>query len=95
MPVVFDLELCDGCGKCGRICPGDVIYMHRAEKTAGPNGSGEVVRINPQRLDVGTHLDKKSPYLPRPEECWHCGSCRQDCPRKAIRIVFSPDMLCM
>ena len=29
MPVVFDLELCDGCGKCDAACPGDVINLAR------------------------------------------------------------------
>jgi NAD-dependent dihydropyrimidine dehydrogenase PreA subunit len=23
-----------------------------------------------------------------PEECWHCGSCRQECPEEAIQIRF-------
>ncbi len=32
MPMTFDLDLCDGCGKCSDVCPGDVIYM------AGPVG---------------------------------------------------------
>jgi NAD-dependent dihydropyrimidine dehydrogenase PreA subunit len=31
--------------------------------------------------------------LKYPEECWHCGSCRQDCPEGAIEIQFPPDML--
>ncbi len=35
------------------------------------------------------------PYNRYAGECWHCGSCRQDCPRKAIQIVFPPDMLCI
>jgi len=33
---------------------------------------------------------KKVPYLKYPDECWHCGSCRQDCPAEAIKIIF-PD----
>jgi adenylylsulfate reductase subunit B len=32
--------------------------------------------------------DQKIPYLKYPEECWHCGSCRQDCPTQAIKIIF-------
>ena len=36
---------------------------------------------------------EKEPYLKHPEECWHCGSCRQDCPEGAIAIRFPPDML--
>ncbi|MBU2497597.1 MAG: ferredoxin family protein [Proteobacteria bacterium] len=36
---------------------------------------------------------EKEPYLKYPEECWHCGSCRQDCPEGAITIRFPPDML--
>ncbi|MFH1123393.1 MAG: ferredoxin family protein [Pseudomonadota bacterium] len=36
---------------------------------------------------------EKEPYLKYPEECWHCGSCRQDCPEGAITIQFPPDML--
>ncbi|MBI2955600.1 MAG: 4Fe-4S binding protein [Chloroflexi bacterium] len=27
------------------------------------------------------------------EECWHCGSCRQDCPTGAVDIVFPKKML--
>jgi adenylylsulfate reductase subunit B len=28
-----------------------------------------------------------------PEECWHCGACRQDCASGAVSILFSPVML--
>ena len=31
MPPVIDMEKCNGCGVCDRICPLDVIYM--VEKT--------------------------------------------------------------
>jgi adenylylsulfate reductase subunit B len=33
------------------------------------------------------------PYVKYPDECWHCGACRQDCPSNAISIVFPPSML--
>jgi adenylylsulfate reductase subunit B len=33
------------------------------------------------------------PVVKYPEECWYCGSCRQDCPQGAITILFSPAML--
>ncbi len=35
----------------------------------------------------------KVPYVKYPDECWHCGSCRQDCPQEAIKIIFPPLML--
>ncbi|KAA3629954.1 MAG: 4Fe-4S dicluster domain-containing protein [Proteobacteria bacterium] len=95
MPVTFDLNKCDGCGTCDVVCPGDVIYMHKPQNVESPDGSGGIVKITPQRLPYGVHLEKRSPYLPKPEECWHCGSCRQDCPTDAISVVFSPDMLCI
>jgi len=31
MPVIFDLDKCDGCGRCDSACPGDVIRMTRPE----------------------------------------------------------------
>jgi adenylylsulfate reductase subunit B len=36
---------------------------------------------------------KNIPFLKYPDECWHCGSCRQDCPVSAIKIIFPPEML--
>ena len=47
-------------------------------------------------LDV-IHFDEKNnvPVIKYPEECWHCGSCRLDCPTGAISIIFGPDMLCV
>ncbi len=71
MPVTFDLELCDGCGMCDAVCPGDVIHLHLAKSKS--------------EIDV--------PYLKYPDECWHCGSCRQVCEVDAITIVFPPEML--
>ncbi len=37
--------------------------------------------------------DGPVPYVKYPDECWHCGSCRQDCPEEAIKIVFPPIMI--
>jgi NAD-dependent dihydropyrimidine dehydrogenase PreA subunit len=28
-----------------------------------------------------------------PDECWHCGVCRQDCPTGAVTIEFPLSML--
>ena len=28
-----------------------------------------------------------------PDECWHCGACRQDCALDAVSFQFSPVML--
>jgi adenylylsulfate reductase subunit B len=32
-------------------------------------------------------------YVKYPEECWHCGSCRQDCHEGAIEIRFPLRMM--
>ena len=47
-------------------------------------------------LDV-IYFDEKEkvPVVLYPDECWHCGSCRLDCPEKAITIRFGPEMLCL
>jgi len=40
-------------------------------------------------LDVIYMNEKENqPFIKYPEECWHCGSCRQDCPEGAITILF-------
>lgn len=28
-----------------------------------------------------------------PDECWHCGACRQECAKDAITFSFPPAML--
>jgi Pyruvate/2-oxoacid:ferredoxin oxidoreductase delta subunit len=28
-----------------------------------------------------------------PDECWHCGACRQECAKDAITFRFPADML--
>ena len=46
--------------------------------------------------DVIRMVDEQGGKRPRniyPLECWHCASCRQDCPEQAITIRFFPDML--
>jgi NAD-dependent dihydropyrimidine dehydrogenase PreA subunit len=48
--------------------------------------------ICPAEVDcMQTSADKKTPYLKYPDECWHCGTCRQDFPDEAIEIQFPPD----
>jgi NAD-dependent dihydropyrimidine dehydrogenase PreA subunit len=37
--------------------------------------------------------EKGKPEVRYPDECWHCGSCRLDCPEKAVSIRFGPEML--
>ncbi len=39
------------------------------------------------------HPRQKLPELRYPDECWHCGTCRMDCPEEAISIVFPMEML--
>jgi len=38
----------------------------------------DIIHFHPE-----THVEVRYP-----DECWHCGSCRQDCPANAITIVF-------
>ena len=47
---------------------------------------GDVIHLE----EVGGRLLAVVKY---PDECWYCGSCRQDCPVSAIAIQFSPAML--
>jgi adenylylsulfate reductase subunit B len=30
--------------------------------------------------------EKEIPYAAYPDECWHCGICKLECPKDAIRI---------
>jgi len=43
-------------------------------------------------LDV-IYMVKKVPEVRYPDECWHCGVCRQDCPTGAVSIEFPLSML--
>ncbi len=36
---------------------------------------------------------RKIPELRYPDECWHCGTCRMDCPEEAIKIIFPMEMI--
>jgi len=49
---------------------------------------------DPCPLDV-IYMDEeaKKPCIKYPEECWYCGSCRQDCSEGAIQIQFPLQML--
>jgi ferredoxin len=39
------------------------------------------------------HMEGKVAVVRYPDECWHCGACRQECARDAVRIEFSLGML--
>lgn len=51
---------------------------------------GDVIYMRP----TGVGRERK-PYNRFPQECWHCGSCRQDCEQLAIGVAFPPEMLCI
>ena len=51
---------------------------------------GECVDICP--LDVLV-MTEEGPLVNYPKECWHCGSCRINCPNEAIRMVLPLEML--
>ncbi|MBI4318646.1 MAG: ferredoxin family protein [Chloroflexi bacterium] len=41
------------------------------------------------------HINESTgfPVVKYPDECWHCGCCRIDCPEGAIQIKFPLQML--
>lgn len=43
-------------------------------------------------IDV-LHMDEEGPVVRYPEECWHCGCCRLECPNGYLGIRFSLRML--
>ncbi len=51
------------------------------------SGCGECDNACP--IDV-IAMDQKNntAYVRYPDECWHCGSCRQECTTGSIKIVF-------
>ncbi len=58
------------------------------------DGCGICVNICPEDIFFGS-AKKQVPQIAYPEECWHCGSCKLDCPREAIRLrIPLPAMLC-
>jgi NAD-dependent dihydropyrimidine dehydrogenase PreA subunit len=38
-------------------------------------------------------MDEDGPVARYPEECWHCGNCKIDCPSNAVTIQFPLSML--
>jgi len=34
----------------------------------------------------------KAPVVAYPDECWHCGACVMDCPKKALRLILPVPM---
>jgi adenylylsulfate reductase subunit B len=31
---------------------------------------------------------ERVPVVAYPDECWHCGACMMDCPKKAVRLAL-------
>ncbi len=85
--MIIDMSKCDGCGKCGMLCPGDIIHMRPRMSDDPPNA------LRASASPASQKKMAKVAYLKYESECWHCGSCRQDCPVEAISVVFPPDML--
>ena len=44
-------------------------------------------------VDVIEMDKEQKATCPYPEECWHCGVCRMDCPVDAVKIIFTPPYL--
>jgi adenylylsulfate reductase subunit B len=38
----------------------------------------------------GWDMDKGMPYLAYPDECWHCGICKLECPANALEHILPP-----
>ena len=44
-------------------------------------------------LDVFTWQEEiKKPKVTYEEECWHCGICWMECPKRAIDLVLPPSL---
>ncbi len=77
MPAVVVRDRCIGCEICVRRCPLDAM---------------ETVALPEPEVILGRKV-KKTVVVKYPEECWHCGVCRLDCPTDAIRFDFFDEML--
>ncbi len=79
--LVMDMELCDGCQRCSRICPVDCIDIKvlQIAKT-----------FEQPKLRNG---DKRNAWVPKYEidfaKCCYCGLCTTVCPTEAI--VHTPE----
>ena len=71
------------------------LGLHVGKREALPTGTlpiGIELAANCP-LDVIEMDAEGKAVCPYPEECWHCGVCRMDCPVDAVRIVFTPNYL--
>jgi NAD-dependent dihydropyrimidine dehydrogenase PreA subunit len=41
----------------------------------------------------GWDKERDIPYTAYPDECWHCGICRMECPENAIDLTLPPQCL--
>ncbi|MBI4968741.1 MAG: 4Fe-4S binding protein [Rhodospirillales bacterium] len=54
------------------------------------NGCGLCALYCP--LDV-IYMEDGIGHVVYPDECWHCGACRQECAKGAVRFEFGAMML--
>jgi NAD-dependent dihydropyrimidine dehydrogenase PreA subunit len=59
------------------------------------NGCGACERYCPGDLIImkGKKKKVKKAVVKYPEECWHCGICRLECPVEAVNYKFPEEML--
>lgn len=79
MPPIINYERCIGCEICDKRCLTDVFYTVPR---------AEAVEVLGRRVI-------KEVFVKYPDECWHCGVCRLDCPTDAIHYEFPSGMLQM
>ena len=56
------------------------------------NGCGLCADVCSEDVYFGSEK-KEAPRVTFPDECWHCGSCRQECPSGCLEIRFPLRML--
>lgn len=39
----------------------------------------------------GWDEEREIPYIAYPDECWHCGVCKLECPENAIHLTLPPE----
>ena len=81
VPGIFEVHVCNQCGRCQNVCPGEAIYEH--------DGS---YRVDPEKCtDCGLCLEEcplkvlfRHKDIPYPIKCDLCGECIGVCSPEAI-----------